>query len=161
MIDVTILAVTENPNWLEFFWTELRSIQGSRLVVTGSVEEACELLDCTDARLIVVDWQDCTLSSEQIDNLFWANSVLAHPAKVLVVEENYRSEHALSFFQLGVDEYIGVSEHSGQLRTILDGLLEPTTPHLSRGEAAVVSQTPRPVHDTMAQPARWAAASSA
>ena len=80
MIDVTILAMTENPTWLEFFWTESRSVQGSRLVVTGSMEEACDLLNCTDARLIVVDWQDATVSSEQMDQLLWANSILAHPA---------------------------------------------------------------------------------
>ena len=126
MIDVTILAVTENPSWLEFFWTKSRSVQGSRLVVTGSMEEACDLLICTDARLIVVDWQDSTVSSDQMDQLLWANSILAHPATVLVVAESYRTDLALSLFQMGVDEYIGVSEHSDQLRTILDGLLART-----------------------------------
>src|SRR5271166_5774138 len=126
MIDVTILAVTENPTWLEFFWTALRLVQGSRLVVTGSMEEACDLLDCTEARLIVVDWQDTTVSSDQMDQLLWANSTLARPASVLVVEENYRADRALSLFQMGVDEYIGVSDHSNQLRAILDGLLART-----------------------------------
>ena len=132
MIDVTILAVTENPSWLEFFWTELRSVQGTRLVVTGSMEEACDLLSCADARLIVVDWQDATVSSEQMDQLLWANSILAHPATVLVVAESYRRDHALSLFQMGVDDYIGLSEHSDQLRTILDRLLARTTTHSIR-----------------------------
>ena len=127
MIDITILAVTENPSWLEFFWTKSRSVQGSRLVVTGSMEEACDLLSCADARLIVVDWQDSTVSSDQMDRLLWANSILAHPATVLVVDGSYRTDHALSLFQMGVDEYICVSEHSDQLRTILDRLLARTT----------------------------------
>lgn len=159
MIDVTILAVTENPSWLEFFWTKSRSVQGSRLVVTGSMEEACDLLSCTDARLIVVDWQDSTVSSDQMDRLLWANSILAHPATVLVVDGSYRTDHALSLFQMGVDEYIGVSEHSDQLRTILDRLLARTTEHSIRS-AQPVSQAPRPVQDPLPLPAPWVAAAS-
>ncbi|MGZ3471947.1 MAG: hypothetical protein ACXWO1_20105 [Isosphaeraceae bacterium] len=159
MIDVTILAVTENPSWLEFFWTNSRSVQGSRLVVTGSMEEACDLLSCADARLIVVDWQDSTVSSDQMDRPLWANSILAHPATVLVVAESYRMDHALSLFQMGVDEYIGVSEHSDQLRTILDRLLARTTEHSIRS-AQPVSQAPRPVQDPLPLPERWFAAAS-
>ncbi|MGZ3300617.1 MAG: hypothetical protein ACXWPK_02870 [Isosphaeraceae bacterium] len=159
MIDVTVLAVTENPSWLEFFWTKSRSVQGSRLVVTGSMEEACDLLSCADARLIVVDWQDSTVSSDQMDRLLWANSILAHPATVLVVAESYRMDHALSLFQMGVDEYIGVSEHSDQLRTILDRLLARTTEHSIRS-AQPVSQAPRPVQDPLPLPAPWVAAAS-
>jgi len=159
MIDVTVLAVTENPSWLEFFWTKSRSVQGSRLVVTGSMEEACDLLSCADARLIVVDWQDSTVSSDQMDHLLWANSILAHPATVLVVAESYRRDHALSLFQMGVDDYIGVSEHSDQLRTILDRLLARTTTHSIRS-AQPVSQAPRPVQDPLPLPARWVAAAS-
>ncbi len=161
MIDVTILAVTDNRSWLEFFWTELRSIQGARLVVTGSMEEASELLSCTDARLIVVDWQEASVFSEQMDRLFWANSVLAHPARVLVVEESYQIDHALSLYQMGVDEYIGVTEHSDQLRTILYRLLAATTAHSVRSDRKAVSQAPRPLQDPLPQPARWVAASSA
>jgi DNA-binding NarL/FixJ family response regulator len=159
MIDATILAVTENPSWLEFFWTKSRSVQGSRLVVTGSMEEACDLLICTDARLIVIDWQDSTVSGDQMDHLLWANSILAHPATVLVVAESYRRDHALSLFQMGVDDYIGVSEHSDQLRTILDRLLARTTTHSLRSTQPV-SQAPRLVQDPLPLPSRRVAAGS-
>ncbi len=159
MIDVTILAVTENPTWLEFFRTESRSVQGSRLVVTGSMEEACDLLSCTYARLIVVDWQDATVFSDQMDQLLWANSILAHPATVLVVEESYRTDHALSLFQMGVDEYISASDHSDQLRAVLDRLLARTSVHSIRS-AQPVSQAPRPVQDPLPLPAPWVAAAS-
>ena len=159
MTDVTILAVTENPSWLEFFWTKSRSVQGSRLVVTGSMEEACDLIDCTDARLIVVDWQDATVSSDQMDQLLWANSILAHPATVLVVAESYRADRALSLFRMGVDEYIGIADHSDQLRAILDRLLT-RAPVPSIRSAQPVSQALRPVQDPLPVPARWVAAAS-
>ena len=159
MIDVTILTMTDNPNWLKLFWAESCTDQGTRLVVTGSMEEACELLNCTDARLIVVDWQDSTVSSEQMDQLLWANSILAHPATVLVIEESYRRDHALSLFQMGVDDYIGLTEHSDQLRTILDRLLTRTTTHPIH-TTETVSQAPRPVHDPLPQPTRLVAAAS-
>jgi len=159
MIDVTILAVTQNPTWLEFFWTELRSVQGSRLVVTGSMEEACDLLNCTDARLIVVDWQDATVSSDQMDQLLWANSIVAQPATVLVVAESYQADHALSLFQMGVDEYIGVADHSDQLRSLLDRLLA-AAPVASIRSTQPISQARRPVQDPLPVPTRWVAAAS-
>jgi hypothetical protein len=109
--------------------------------------------------LIVVDWQDATVSSEQMDQLLWANSILVHPATVLVVEESYRRDHALSLFQMGVDDYIGLCEHSDQLRTILDRLLVRTTTHSIRSPQKVF-QAPRPVPDPLPQPARWVAAAS-
>ena len=58
---------------------------------------------------------------------------------------------------MGVDDYIGVSEHSDQLRTILDKLLARTTEHSIRS-AQPVSQAPRPVQDPLPLPARWVAA---
>ena len=159
MIDVTILAMTENPTWLEFFWTELRSVQGSRLVVTHSMEEACDLINYSDARLVVVDWQESPAFSDQLDQLLWSNSILAHPATVLVVEQSYRADHALSLFEMGVDEYIGVLDHGDQLREILDRLLVRTPAPSIRG-ARPVSQAPRPVQDPLPVPARWVAAAS-
>jgi DNA-binding response OmpR family regulator len=159
MIGVTILAVTDNPSWLEFFWDEARSVQGTRLVVTGSMEEACDLLRQADARLIVVDWQDATVSSEQMDQLLWANSILAHPATVLVVEHSYRGDHASSLFQMGVDDYIGLSEHSDRLRMILARMLARTMTHKIRS-SQLVSQAPRPVLDPLPRPARLAVAAS-
>lgn len=159
MNDVTILAVTDNPSWLEFFWAESRSVQGTRLVVTGSTEEACDLLGDTGARLIVVDLQDATVSSEQMDHLLWANSILAHPAKVLAVAESYRCDHALSLFQMGIDDYIGLSEHSDQMGMILVRLLSRTTKQTIRSNPTV-SQAPRPVHDPLPQPARRVAAAT-
>jgi hypothetical protein len=159
MIGVTILAVTDNSSWLEFFWEEARLIQGTRLVATGSMEEACGLLRHADARLIVVDWQDATVSSEQMDQLLWSNSILAHPASVLVVEDSYRGDHASSLFHMGVDDYIGLSEHSDRLRMILARLLARTTPHKIRC-SQMVAQASRPVLDLLSQPARRAVAAS-
>jgi DNA-binding NarL/FixJ family response regulator len=138
MIGVTILAVTDNPRWLEFFWDEARSVQGTRLVVTGSMEEACDLLKHTDARLIVVDWQDTTVSSEQMDHLLWANTIVAHPATVLVVEERYDRDRASSLFQMGVDDYISLSEHSDRLPMILAGMLAGTTKPTIRSTQTVL-----------------------
>jgi DNA-binding NarL/FixJ family response regulator len=153
MIGVTILAVTENPSWLEFFWDEARSVQGTRLVVTGSMEEACDLLKHTDARLIVVDWQDTANSSELMDQLLWANSIVAHPATVLVVEETYDRDHASSLFQIGVDDYIGLSEHSDRLRMILAGMLAGTTKPTIRSTQTVL-QAPLAVPAPQPSPAR-------
>jgi hypothetical protein len=160
MIDVTILAVTEDPTWLDFFWSESRLIQGTRLVVSASMKEARSLLGCTNARLIVVDWQDASASGDEIDHLLWANSVLASPAPVLVVAPCYRPEDALSLFQMGVDEYLGMSEHANQLRTILDQMLARPTAQPAINVPAALTNVPRLAPELLPQPPRWVAAAS-
>jgi DNA-binding NarL/FixJ family response regulator len=160
MIDVTILAMTADVIWQEFLWTESRSVRGSRLIATGSMEEACDLLGCADARLIVIDWQDSTVSSEQMDYLLWSNSIRPHPAAVLVVSESYQRDHALSLFRMGVDEYISMSEHSEQLRTIIDRMLARRRTAQPVRTVELVSQAPRPVRDPLPLPAGWIAAAS-
>jgi DNA-binding NarL/FixJ family response regulator len=159
MIDVTILAMTDDAKWLELFWSELRTLPGARLIVTESMEEACDLLHCAGARLIVIDWQADTVSYEQMDYLLWANTILRQPVPVLVVADGYQSDHALTLFRMGVDEYIGMSQDLYQLPTILSLLLARRPARPTRvGETA--PEVPRPVHGPLPLPARWIAAAS-
>src|SRR5271166_4902646 len=54
MVDMTVLAMTEDQGWLASFWSAARQLNRSRLVATSSMEEAFELLDCAGTRLLVL-----------------------------------------------------------------------------------------------------------
>lgn len=123
MRDVTILALSDDASWLGHLWSELKPRGGLRLVTASSIEDACALVDCAGARLIVVDWRAENLSYDKMDALLWANSTLRHPAAVVVVSDSYQPDQALSLYQMGVDEYLGMPDHADRMAAILSGFL--------------------------------------
>ena len=161
MTDLTILTMSQDEEWLGHVWSEARLVGRARVVATGSMAEACDLLSCSGARLIALNCSSGAMSQDELDNLLWVNSTLAHPAIVLVVDDGYQADRALTFFRMGVDEYISVPDHSARLATVLRHLLA-ATPTDSR---VVQESTPaRPRTARASQPADsrlLAAASSA
>jgi len=162
MVDMTVLAMTEDQGWLASFWSAARQLNRSRLVATSSMEEAFELLDCAGTRLLVLDRRAGTFTVEELDRLLWANSTRAHPALVLVIDQNYSAEDAIDLFRMGVDEYVCSSLHSARLMAIVSQLLSesrerevrvrPAVPALSRTAPTPVlgSVSARPAAAAMA-----------
>lgn len=140
MRDVTILALSDDASWLGHLWSELKPKGGLRLVTVSSIEDACALVDCAGARLIVVDWRAGNLSYDKMDALLWANSTLRHPAAVVVVSDSYQPDQALSLYQMGVDEYLGMPDHADRMAAILSGFLG--RPHAQPGPAEAPSSVP-------------------
>ena len=147
MVDFTILAITGHVPWLNDLQPHLHSLGGTRVVVAGTLDEACELLDTTTPRLVLVDWITDDVSCETIDRLLWANTTLPRPARVVVVTEAYRADLAVTLFQMGVDEYVSKAEHASQFQAILGHLLsrdlEPA-PEAATVAAAQTSPVPVP-----------------
>ena len=159
MRDVTILATSNDASWLGKLWAELKPRGRIRLITTSSIEDACALVDCAGARLIVVDWRDESISFDKMDELLWFNSTLRHPAAVVVVSGTYQPEQALSLYQMGVDEYLGMSHHAKQITSILNGFLNgPLTRTVSAARKAVEVEARRSVPAAVPIPACWVAA---
>ncbi|MGC8642989.1 MAG: hypothetical protein ACP5XB_24285 [Isosphaeraceae bacterium] len=123
MVDLTILAMTEDESWLASFWSEARRLKKTRVVATRSMDEACDLLDCAGTQLLVLDCRSSSFTLDDLDRLLWTNSTRAHPARVLVIDETYRPEVALDLFRMGVDDYVCSSDHGLRLSTIVRHLL--------------------------------------
>jgi DNA-binding NarL/FixJ family response regulator len=123
MCDFTILAVTGDVDWLHPVRHDLQDLGGTRLIVAGSMQEACELLEMASARLVLLNWDSDRADYEQIGNLLWTNSTLASPAMVLVIANDYRADQAVTLFRMGVDEYICRSDHAEKLHGVLGQLL--------------------------------------
>ena len=124
MCDFTVLAMTAEVDWLEPVRHDLQDLGGTRLIVAGSMEEACELLEMASARLILLNWDSDRADYEQIGNLLWTNSTLASPAMVLVIADEYRADQAVTLFRMGVDEYVCRSDHAEKLQGVLGQLLD-------------------------------------
>ena len=154
MCDFTVLAMTAGVDWLEPVRHDLHELGGTRVIVTGSMEEACELLEMANARLILLNWDSDRADYEQIGNLLWTNSTLASPAMVLVIADEYRAEQAVTLFRMGVDEYVGRSDHAEKLQGVLGQLLT------GRERAASTQARPfalrLPVGEPLPRSPRWA-----
>ena len=87
MVDLTILAMTEDEGWLASFWSEARRLKKTRVVATRSMDEADDLLDLAGTRLLVLDCRSGSFTLDDLDRLLWANSTRAHPARVLVIDQ--------------------------------------------------------------------------
>jgi DNA-binding NarL/FixJ family response regulator len=126
MSDPTILAMTGDDGGLATLQLGLRAVGGVRLVLTRSMDEACDLLDSAVADLIIVSWNDAAVSYDQMDQLLWVNSTLARPAPILVAHDDYSPEQAVTLFQMGVDEYVGLAEQRDKLPAIICQMLDRT-----------------------------------
>ncbi len=161
MANITVLAFGIEAGWLERLWCGLRELSACRMVVAGTVEEAKEILECVGPRVLVIQGDPDAVPDERIDELLWSNSTLAHPAAVVVAAEDYDSTRAVSLFQMGVDDYLGGSDHWGRLPEILDQLISCDSsghhhPHLVRLTSADRRSRQLPV-----APLRWVSAEPA
>jgi hypothetical protein len=128
MCDPTILAVTGDESWLARLQRCLKAVGAVRLIVTRSMEEAVDLLDAAAPDLIVVRGEDAAVSHDDMDDLLWVNSTLSHPARLLVTGDNYEPQRAVTLFQMGVDEYLGLAEQRDKLPVVLCRLLSSPEP---------------------------------
>jgi len=161
MANITVLAFGIEAGWLERLWSGLRELSACRMVVASSVDEAKEILECVGPRVLIIQGDPDAVPDERIDELLWSNSTLAHRAAVVVAAEDYDPGRAVSLFQMGVDDYLGGSEHWDRLPDILDQLLSrdfsgQQHPHLVRLTPADVRSRRFPV-----APLRWVSAEPA
>jgi DNA-binding response OmpR family regulator len=158
MSDFTILAMTADVDWLEPVRHDLQDLGGTRVIVTGSMEEACGLLEMASARLILLDWDSDRADYELIGNLLWTNSTLPSPAMVLVITEDYNADQAVTLFRMGIDEYVCRADHAEKLQGVLGQLLT------GRATAAKAQDRDlrrhRPAREPMPRSPRWAWAES-
>jgi len=123
MVDFTILAVTGDAKWLRRMQPDWQALGRTRFIVAASMDEACDLLADSGARLILLDWNSEGVSCETLDRLLWINTTVSRPALVVVISELYQAELGRTLFQMGVDEYLSLKEHSGQVQHTLLQLL--------------------------------------
>lgn len=143
MIDDTILVQTDDAFWLGDLWSSLRALGQCRLITSSSLKETLDLLPTANARLVVVQWAEGPLPVEALDALLWANSVTRTPAQVVVIGPEYRADAAITLFQMGVDEYLGMSEHEACLTQAIGRLLGRTTAQPRRVATAAAAMPHR------------------
>ena len=145
--------------WLGHVWAEARSIGRARVVATGSMAEACDLLSCSGARLIALNCSSGAMSQEELDHLLWVNSTLAHPAIVLVVDDEYQADLALTLFRMGVDEYLSIPIMRTGWRRSCAICSRRLRPKLGRVQESTPAR-PRAARPSLPADSRWLAAAT-
>jgi DNA-binding NarL/FixJ family response regulator len=125
MPDWTILTVTNDKKFLSLFRRRFHDqvARASRMIVAGTIDEACELLDTLRPRLIVVHWTSNGGPYEHLDQLLWAISVQVRQIPVVIIAERYRTDQATMMYRLGVSEYISRTHHLDQLGCVFSAYL--------------------------------------
>ena len=146
MLDSTILTVTCSQEFLVLLRQELHNQvgAGSRMIVTGTISEACSLLEAAQPRLVVVHCTGETGRYDQLDQLLWTISVQARPVPVLVIADRYRTDQATMLFRMGVSEYISRTHHLDQLGQVFAAFL-PQTPKREESAMAQVDRVEQPL----------------
>lgn len=106
---------------------ELKVLGGTRIDIVGSVKAACELLDKIQPRLVIADWSRKHDGFDVMDRLLWATSKLARHTPVVVIADQYREDHAVMFYRMGVCDYISRTDHLSSLPQILSVYLQPSS----------------------------------
>lgn len=161
MTDLTVMALASDARWLEKLWSALGEVSGCRLIVANTVDEAEEILECLGPRIVVVNGNPEVFADDQVDEVLWTNSTLPHPATVVVAADAYDSDRALSLFQMGVDEYLGDSDHWSRLPTILGQLLSLSVEGDAPRHALRVFDPSRHLRQGTCAPLRWVTAETA
>jgi DNA-binding NarL/FixJ family response regulator len=138
MADSTILTITADEKFLSILRSQLRDqFPGStRMVVAGTIEEACSLLPMAHPRLIVVHWSRHGSHLEDLNRLLWATTVLARQVPVLIIADRYRIDQATTLYRMGVTDYISRTHHADQLGRILESYLHHAPVSVPRTAAA-------------------------
>jgi DNA-binding NtrC family response regulator len=134
MCDLTILTITKDSEFLSLFRRQLHDQVGggSRMIVAGTIDEACSLLKTARPRLVVVHWTRDSGRYEQLDRLLWTTTVQARRIPVLVITERYRTNQATMMYRMGVSDYISRTHHLDQLGPIFSAYV----PHAPLAGAA-------------------------
>ncbi len=125
----SILTVTTDETLVALLRSKLRDHLGpkGRIIVAGSVDEACPLLKTARPRLIVVHLAGDSGGYGQLDRLLWTTSVLSRPTPVVVIAERYRTDQATMMYRMGISEYISRTHHLDQIGDVLGTYLRPVT----------------------------------
>src|SRR5438128_1518009 len=153
MVDCTILTITGDDQFLGLLRRQIHEQNrgGSRMIVAGTIDEACSLLSTVRPRLIVVHWNRHGGRYEELNRLLWVTTVLARRVPVLVITDRYRVDQATTLYRMGVTDYISRTHHQDQFGRILGTYL---------GSSPAARPRPPAPSDEPAQPIKaWSSAS--
>lgn len=121
MLDCTSLIVTKDRSLVALLRGQLRGqkVPGSRIIVSGTADEACSLLQTARFRLVVVHLEPDGVGYDEVDHILWVESILPRRVPVVVVAERYLVEQATMLYRMGVAEYVSRSHHLDQLGAVL------------------------------------------
>ena len=125
MAESMILTVTGDEKFLNVLRDQLHDqFPGStRMIVAGTIDEACSLLPMAYPRLIVVHWSRHGSPLEELNRLLWATTLLARQVPVLVIADRYRIDQATTLYRMGIREYISRTHHADQFGRVLNSYL--------------------------------------
>jgi hypothetical protein len=130
-MDKTVLLVGPTSNLLDLNLPEIDLRLMAQPASDGPGDELERAVECGEPRLVVavVDGQD---DLGTVDRVLWACSKARRPAPVVVLDRVYDECKALRFFQMGVSDYLSLSDHHDRIDRVVARLLARERPLVLR-----------------------------
>lgn len=144
MSEKAILVVGERSGPFESILRALDRLVEASVVRSESALGAAPLVLHERIALIVI-FANSTSVRAKIDGLLWSASTAKHAIPVLVVSEEYREADALTYFRMGVADYLSARDHLDRIAAVAGRLagLADAGPHAETDPSEVVAKRSR------------------
>ena len=144
MSEESILLVGERSGPVESIHRAFDGLVEASIVRSESALEAAPLVMHERIALIVIFTNSTSVRTE-IDDLLWSASTAKHAIPVLVVSEEYREADALTYFRMGVADYLSAPDHLDRIAAVAGRLagLEACPPHDASERCEAVAKPSR------------------
>lgn len=122
MINRPILVICDQAGLAELIARDLGPRSGLSVMNVKGVDLAIDLMDRVEPSLVVFHLTD-RHAREHLDRLLWSFSQSFRPLPVVAIGEHYDEAEALTLFQMGVTDYLSLSDHRDNLPRVIRSLV--------------------------------------
>ncbi len=142
MSQARVLVVSRDNAFVSRLRAELASLGGPELHICEGIERAFAAVLHGDYQVVVAHL-NAGIDRAQLGRMI--REVASQKViQVLALSDTYRTEEALSFFQLGVVDYLSLVDHHDQIAPLVKSLAEAAALPPSADEDEESTSNPRP-----------------
>jgi hypothetical protein len=124
MTEKAILFICHDLDLADRIARDLGPWAKGRIWSVATVDDAVALGDLGEFALILL-YLDGSDDLGQVDALLWSSSTARAPVPVIALRAVYDVNEALTYFQMGVTEYLSLSEHRQAIPSVVRSIIAP------------------------------------
>ncbi|MCA1686283.1 MAG: hypothetical protein LC745_09950 [Planctomycetia bacterium] len=119
MTEKAVLFLCRVPDLTAAVRQELQKLGKTRLDCFESIDRALKDSEPEDYSLILIHWNRSE-GRNPVDELLWLGSTARRRIPIIVLSDHYDQADALTFFRIGVTDYLSLHDHRTSLGAIVE-----------------------------------------
>ena len=124
MTEKTVLFICHEPVVAERLARDLQGSGETLVRCVAAVEHATSFGGLDEFGLILF-YLGGSDDRDRVDELLWVRSTARRPVPVVALSDRYDETEALTFFRMGVSDYLSLIDHRELLPSVVDRLFSP------------------------------------